>query len=111
MRTARDVFSRYCSECHAVSGAVDASSQGIQASAPDLRELWREHGSPLNREELSEFIDGRRDVEAHGSRDMPVWGERLYGNLPDTETVEEMRAGTIELLLDYLDTIQSNRAK
>ena len=112
MRVARDVFDRYCGECHAIfEGAGPGFGQGPRAPAPDLRELWRKYGSPLPREELAEFIDGRRDVEAHGPRDMPVWGKELYDNLPENETVEEMRAGTIELLLDYLDTIQTTEAK
>ena len=107
-----DVFDRKCGRCHGSSrGEGPQWVEGFGAVAPDLRQLWRRHGSPLPREELAEFIDGRRAVDAHGPRAMPVWGETLYDNLPDNATVEEMRAGTIELLLDYLETVQTNQPK
>lgn len=104
----RDVFDRKCAECHGSSrGEGPQFVDGYGGPAPDLRELANEYGSPLPRDQLARFIDGRSDVAAHGTREMPVWGETLYDNLPDNATVEEMRAGTIELLLDYLETIQT----
>jgi mono/diheme cytochrome c family protein len=111
LRVARDVFDRKCAECHGSSkGEGPRLVEGTGAPAPDLRKLSLECGSPLPREELAKFIDGRSDVAAHGPRAMPVWGEALYDNLPENPTVEEMRAGTIDLLLDYLDTIQTGEA-
>lgn len=108
----QNVFDRKCGSCHGSSrGEGPRFVEELGVEAPDLRELWRDYGSPLPREELAAFIDGRRDVEAHGPRAMPVWGETLYDNLPENATVEEMRAGTIELLLDYLETVQTNRAE
>jgi len=107
LRVARDVFDRKCARCHGSSGGEGPHQvEDLGADAPDLRQLWRSYGSPLPHEELAEFIDGRRDVAAHGPRAMPVWGEEIYDNLPDGATVEEMRAGTIEMLLDYLESIQ-----
>ncbi len=103
----RDVFDRKCAGCHGSSrGEGPQFVEGHGAPAPDLRELAIRYGSPLPRDELARFIDGRSELAAHGEREMPVWGEALYDNLPENATVEEMRAGTIELLLDYLETIQ-----
>jgi mono/diheme cytochrome c family protein len=101
MRVAADVFDRYCARCH---------GDGPEASAPDLSQLWRRYGSPLPTAEIASFIDGTREVAAHGPREMPVWGEELYHQLPDTDTVKDMRAGTIALLVEYLQTIQTGPA-
>jgi mono/diheme cytochrome c family protein len=107
LRVAREVFDRKCARCHGSSkGEGPHYVEDFGADAPDLRQLWRSYGSPLSREALAEYIDGRRDVAAHGPRAMPVWGEKLYDKAPDGATVEQMRAGTIEMLLDYLETIQ-----
>lgn len=107
MGVARDVFDRYCGECHGLSDETGPRFvENFGGEAPDLRQLSRKYGSPLPRKELAELIDGRRKVNAHGPREMPVWGEKLYDNLREGETLEEMRAGTIELLLDYLERVQ-----
>jgi mono/diheme cytochrome c family protein len=64
---ARDLYVRYCADCHGMSGRGDGSA------AADLRpppsDLTR---SRLSRDELIRVIDGRRPVNAHGA--MPQWG-------------------------------------
>ena len=108
LHVARNFFDRNCARCHGSSKGEDPKFvEAHGAEAPDLRQLWKRYGTPLPREELTEFIDGRMDVEAHGPRAMPAWGETLYANLGENATVEEMRAGTIAMLIDYLDTIQA----
>lgn len=107
LRVARDVFDRNCSECHGVGASEPRYVEEFGAKAPDLRRLWSRYGTPLPRERLAEFIDGRADVAAHGPREMPVWGRELYKELPDNKSVREMRAGTIDLLLDFIESVQT----
>jgi mono/diheme cytochrome c family protein len=98
-------YREYCASCHgaiAPGGAVT----GRKPDAPDLTALAARFGSPLRRDELAAFIDGRRDVLAHGTRDMPVWGARLYESYPQTPGTEAVRGGTVELLVDYLESVQ-----
>ncbi|RIK93010.1 MAG: hypothetical protein DCC71_24225 [Proteobacteria bacterium] len=92
-------FERYCESCH----AIDGSSRG---GAPDLRRLARKYGTPLPHDEIAAWIDGRRGSEAHGTRDMPVWGDELYETFPANESTETVRTGTIHVLVEYLDSIQ-----
>jgi len=106
LEVGRRVYERKCSECHGLPDEGPRFVESYGGTAPDLRLLSREYGSPLARDVLSRFIDGRADVAAHGPRAMPVWGEELYDEVPEGTSAEEMRAGTIALLLDYLDTIQ-----
>jgi hypothetical protein len=50
---------------------------GREAKPPaDLTQLARKAGGQLDERALLEVIDGRRQVSAHGTRDMPVWGAR-----------------------------------
>jgi hypothetical protein len=76
---------------------------------PDLTQLSARYGSPLPRAALAEFIDGRRDVRAHGMREMPVWGERLYEDLPPDVGLEAAKASTIYLILEFLESVQGGR--
>jgi mono/diheme cytochrome c family protein len=92
-------FEKYCIGCHATEGRP-------APGAPDLTRLAQKYGSPLPRDVLAAWIDGRRGSEAHGPREMPVWGERLYQTFPATPGTESVRAGTIDVILDYLESIQ-----
>jgi hypothetical protein len=49
---------------------------------------------------VNEIIDGRQAVEAHGPRDMPVWG---YQYRPGEQAGQKTRLGA---LIDYLNRIQ-----
>ena len=107
-RVARNIFNANCSGCH---GSIEAGEPprtlpGVEVQPPDLRTLARRWGLPLDRERMTRYIDGRADVAAHGSRTMPVWGDRLYADWPQSDNREAARAGTIELLVEYLETVQ-----
>src|SRR5690606_17285210 len=56
---------------------------------------------------LATFVDGRDAPRAHGTPEMPVWGERLYeGERAESPAREAARRGTILLILEYLQTLQ-----
>ena len=56
--------------------------------------------------EIAAVIDGRTVVPAHGSREMPVWGER-FGEMGGGGSVgEEVVRGTLLVLIEYLQAIQ-----
>ena len=46
-------------------------------------------------------------VRSHGTADMPVWGKDLVSNVPPTANAELFRRGSIIVILDYLETLQS----
>lgn len=52
------------------------------------------------------FIDGRFDLPAHGSREMPIWGARLGEAIPESSLAEEIVRGKIATLIEYLKSIQ-----
>ena len=45
-------------------------------------------------------------VTAHGSREMPVWGERFGANVPEAGVSEEIVRGRVLVLVEYLKSIQ-----
>jgi hypothetical protein len=106
MIVARATFDRYCSECHGRSDSGPTPVPGLGFQPADLRKLGDLYGSPLDREALHDYIDGRHARDDGESRLMPVWGDRLYEHLPESVEVDEMRTGPIDLLIDYLETIQ-----
>jgi mono/diheme cytochrome c family protein len=103
------LYLQYCSSCHGASARGDGPVADVLSTRPaDLTRLAQRYGSPLPVDRLAEFIDGRADVRAHGPRQMPVWGEKLYAGPRDpTLPVEKARRGTIELIVAYLQSIQA----
>jgi hypothetical protein len=49
----------------------------------------------------------RFEFPAHGSREMPVWGERFGSDVPDPEVGESIARGNVASLVEYLKSIQA----
>lgn len=109
--TGRDLYVRYCASCHGTSARGDGPVADVLSVRPaDLTGLAARYGRPLPTEQLAGYVDGRADVAAHGPRQMPVWGERLYAGAqpgPASDQLESARRGSIELILLYLESIQA----
>ena len=64
-----------CAVCHGPKGKGDGPNAGAGVLRPaDLTALAQRNGGWFPIARVYEFIDGRRLVKAHGSREMPVWG-------------------------------------
>lgn len=64
-----------CASCHGATGRGDGINKPWLTRTPaDLTVLAKANGGVFPIAHVYEAIDGRRDVAAHGSREMPVWG-------------------------------------
>ena len=100
-------FDQYCASCHGPAGDGTGPVAAEMKTPPtDLRKLGKKYGKPLPKPKLRELIDGREMVRAHGTADMPVWGEQLVHNVPPTANTEFFKRGTIIVIVDYIDTLQ-----
>ena len=102
-------FLSYCASCHGVSGDGHGPVAPALSKPPaNLRLLAEKYGMPLPAARLASLIDGRSEIRAHGSREMPVWGEKLYqlgeGGRGDIGVSE-----VIGKIVAYLNTIQDRR--
>ncbi len=72
----------------------------------DLRRIAARRGGVFPEEEVAAYIDGRRDLAAHGTREMPVWGHVLSEKLRRHESPEDAVAAEIQLLVAHLRSLQ-----
>ena len=109
VRDGQKYFVRYCASCHGTSATGDGPvAKSLTERPANLRLLADKYGSPLPAARLAELIDGRDAVRAHGSADMPVWGERLYA-MGEGERGELGISEIIGKIVAYLDTVQDRR--
>lgn len=103
----RALYLRYCACCHGRNGAGDGPLAKVLTTPPtNLRLLSDLYGNPLDENKVARAIDGRLEVQAHGPREMPVWGERFYAEPHGNELLVESR---ITKLVAYLQSIQTDR--
>ena len=110
MLTGKADYLLHCASCHGVDGRGNGAVAGLLKQRPtDLTRLSGRNGGRFPEKRAFEVIDGSAVVKAHGTRDMPVWGEMFSVqatnafNRPQTE--REVR-DRIDRLIDYLKSIQ-----
>jgi hypothetical protein len=74
---------------------------------PDITGVAMANGGMFPTERLRRIIDGR-EIDAHGNRDMPVWGD-AFKAMRGGHSEEAVRA-RINSILQYLEGIQRHRA-
>jgi mono/diheme cytochrome c family protein len=102
---ARD-YRRLCASCHGADARGGGpAAANLRGSPPDLTRIAARRGGVFPYDELAAWLDGR-DVAAHGSREMPIWGIRLADEtLPGGISGDRVRT-RIDVLVEYLETLQ-----
>jgi mono/diheme cytochrome c family protein len=101
------LFVRHCAACHGPEARGDGPAGKALLKRPaDLTAIAVRRGGQFPAGEIARFIDGRFDLPAHGSREMPVWGQRFGADVPDAGVGESIARGNIASLVEYLKSIQ-----
>jgi len=103
----RETFQRHCASCHGASARGDGpAASALRPPPSDLTRIAARRGGEFPAGEIARFVDGRFSLAAHGSRAMPVWGERLGERIPEAGVSEEIVRGQVSVLVEYLKSIQ-----
>lgn len=105
----RGTYMRDCAVCHGKDGKGDGPYASMLTKKPaDLTQLSKKNNGTFPAPRLARIIDGREEVAAHGTRDMPIWGERFAAasRAAGSNPAPTIASQRIQLLLQYLNTIQ-----
>ncbi len=107
----KEAYRLACARCHGEQGTGDGVLRRVLSTAPSdlttLRQRSPDGKFPFYQVLMS--VDGRTQIPAHGTRDMPAWGEIFAIEAGDrfgpfgTETY--VRGRLVELV-DYIETLQ-----
>lgn len=100
-------FRSYCASCHGLDGKGGGpAASSLRTKPADLTLISARRDGTFPDGEIAKFIDGRFDLAAHGSREMPIWGERLSEGIPDGRSADAIARGKILVIVEYLKSIQ-----
>ncbi len=104
----RELFRTYCASCHGAFGAGNGpAAASMRRTPPDITGIALANGGVFPTDRMRRIIDGR-EVEAHGDRDMPVWGD-AFKTVRGGHSEESVRE-RLALILQYLISIQRRLA-
>jgi mono/diheme cytochrome c family protein len=101
-------YQNYCAVCH----GIDGRGQGIMSKyltvrPTDLTQIAKKSGGAFPFWQVYRTIDGGEEVRGHGTRDMPVWGDRFRAQAGGNDSGSRAQAaGRLLGLVFYLQHIQ-----
>jgi mono/diheme cytochrome c family protein len=104
-----ELFERFCASCHGESGRGDGPvARGLGTMVPDLTRITQRYGGfPTTL--IRDTIDGRgAQIDAHGTRTMPVWGYEFWIEQGGDVTAERDMREIITRLVDYIRSLQTD---
>ena len=95
------MFDTYCAVCHGKEGKGDGPAAKSLAKVPaDLTKIAARNNGTFPETRVRRYIEGLDEVAAHGSRDMPMWGDLFRSLSRDTAQLR------VAALADYLKAMQ-----
>jgi mono/diheme cytochrome c family protein len=105
------LFETLCASCHGVTGKGDGPvAASLSVKAADLTHISLRSGGRFPAEDVRRTIDGRFTTRAHGSREMPVWGQQLYYSADSDESTARTHSELlIARLVKHIEGMQAKQ--
>lgn len=107
-------FQKNCAACHGMGGKGNGPFiEFLKVAPPDLTALSKRNDGEYPQEQVFAWIKDTQSIKAHGTTEMPIWGDRYrmeiksknqYG--PDFEGFSGSATQRILELVYYIGTIQ-----
>ena len=100
----RVTYARYCVSCHGPQAKGDGPlARDLRIPVPDLTTLAQRNGGKFPQDRVVQVIQAGDTVRAHGTADMPAWGDAFKKTKGTGEATVE---AAIRNLSQYLRTLQ-----
>ena len=106
-------YDGHCAICHGLSGTAKeegAYSSLLSKTIPNLTTLSKNNNGVFPFARVYQTIDGREQVQAHGTREMPVWGREYTAmgtNISPYYDPEAFARAKILALTEYVYRLQA----
>ena len=99
----QDLFREYCAVCHGSDAkGTGPAAVALKVKPADLTQISRKNGGKYPEIRVQRVINGEDEMSAHGSRDMPVWGQ-IFRHMNSNQ---DQGAVKIYNLVKYIEQLQ-----
>ena len=99
-----EMFKSYCAACHGAAGKGDGpAASALKVPPADLTALAAKNGGKYPSMKVSAVIRGEEVPAAHGSKEMPIWGNLFWGMSGGHEAEVQQRVANLN---KYIETLQ-----
>jgi mono/diheme cytochrome c family protein len=100
-----EMYKAYCAACHGTDGKGNGpAASALKVPPTDLTQLTKNHGGQFPSMKVVSTIEGKSDLPAHGSREMPIWGQLFWGISHGHEGEVQQRVAN---LTKYIEGLQA----
>ena len=106
----KTLYGAYCADCHGPLARGDGPRAATLVKRPaDLSTIAQRNGNVFPTDTVAAFVDGRNHVEAHGPREMPIWGRVIDDRNQALDEELKLTPDWIARIVAYLETLQEPR--
>jgi len=100
-----EMYTAYCAACHGNDGKGGGpAAEALKVPPPDLTVLARKNGGKYPSDHVTSAIQGDLHMPAHGSKEMPVWGNLFWGMSQGHSSEVQLRVGNLN---KYIKSLQA----
>lgn len=99
-----EMYKSYCAVCHGTDGKGNGpAASALKVPPPDLTLLAGKNGGKYPSLRVSAIIRGEEVLAAHGSKDMPIWGNLFWSMSGGHEAEVQQRVSNLN---KYIESLQ-----
>lgn len=99
-----EMYKAYCAVCHGADGKGNGpAAEALKVPPTDLTTLALKNGGKYPALKVSAIIRGEEILPAHGSKDMPIWGNLFWTMSGGHEAEVQQRVANLN---KYMETLQ-----
>jgi mono/diheme cytochrome c family protein len=101
----QEMYKAYCAVCHGTDGKGNGPAASALKTPPtDLTQLSKNNGGKFPDLKVAATIRGEGNIAAHGTPEMPVWGQLFWGMSHGHEGEVQQRVAN---LTKYVESLQA----
>jgi mono/diheme cytochrome c family protein len=100
-----EMYTSYCAVCHGLDGKGNGpAAEALKVPPPDLTALSKKNGGKYPSDHVTTAIRGDLRLAAHGSKEMPVWGDLFWGMSQGHSSEVQLRVTNLN---KYIESLQA----
>ncbi len=98
-----EMYKSYCAVCHGTTGKGDGpAASALKVPPTDLTVLAANNGGKYPSLKVSAIIRGEETLPAHGSKDMPIWGNLFWSMSGGHEAEVQQRVANLNKYIELM---------